>query len=399
MPPRRPHTKSRQGCAVCKRRRIKCDENRPTCTPCTNSARECEYPERDITFMPSASTRRRITNSPVTSLSSQVSPGCDPENLQGPSVNMLHIELLHQLATETLKSLHENVSDMDISLSEMMKHSLTAPYLINELLALAALHLSTICAQRRDFYRHHAIQLQTHALRIFHEMNSEVNSETVVPLFLFTSFLGLHMLCDTLINRGGNFDEFLDNFVHYLRVHRGSRTVIGAHWDLLAETPLWPILQDQTSRLNQQTSLDLDCNRLFKLIRTSGLDPSTSHNYEETIETLRLAKAPSKNGATSLGIFTWPVVVPSAYIDLLAERKPEALVILSHYAILLHSRRDTWMFSDAGQFMIQSINQQLGPEWADWLTGPNFALASCSTTGAPHQEEMMEDLSNSCKHV
>lgn len=331
----------------------------------------------------------------MTSLSSQASPCYDPEKLQDQSVNMLHIELLHQLATETLKSLHENVGDMDISFSEIMKHSLTAPYLINELLAIAALHLSTISARRRDFYRHHAIQLQTHALRIFHEMNSEVNSATVVPLFLFTSFLGLHMLCDTLINRGGNFDEFLDSFVHYLRVHRGTRTVIGAHWGLLAETPLWPILENQTSRLNQQTSVDLQCSRLFELIQTSGLDPSTSRNYKETIESLRLAKAPSQNGLTSLGIFTWPVVVPLEYIDLLANRKPEALVILSHYAVLLHSRRDTWMFRDAGQFMIQSINQQLGPEWADWLAGPNFALASCSTTGTLHQEELMQHVSNS----
>ena len=45
--------------------------------------------------------------------------------------------------------------------------------------------------------------------------------------------------------------------------------------------------------------------------------------------------------ASSLGIFTWSVIVPEGYIDLLMNRKPEALAILSHYAVVLHHRRDT----------------------------------------------------------
>ncbi|KAL8366112.1 hypothetical protein RB595_004743 [Gaeumannomyces hyphopodioides] len=41
---RRGHTKSRRGCFNCKRRRIKCQENRPACGHCVKTGLGCEYP-------------------------------------------------------------------------------------------------------------------------------------------------------------------------------------------------------------------------------------------------------------------------------------------------------------------------------------------------------------------
>ncbi|KLU89709.1 hypothetical protein MAPG_08678, partial [Magnaporthiopsis poae ATCC 64411] len=41
---RRGHTKSRRGCFNCKRRRIKCQENRPACGHCVKTGLKCEYP-------------------------------------------------------------------------------------------------------------------------------------------------------------------------------------------------------------------------------------------------------------------------------------------------------------------------------------------------------------------
>lgn len=40
---RKSTTRSRQGCNTCKRRRIRCDEVKPRCTPCYRSSRVCEF--------------------------------------------------------------------------------------------------------------------------------------------------------------------------------------------------------------------------------------------------------------------------------------------------------------------------------------------------------------------
>jgi hypothetical protein len=41
---RKGHTKSRRGCYNCKRRRIKCQESRPSCGHCVKTGLKCEYP-------------------------------------------------------------------------------------------------------------------------------------------------------------------------------------------------------------------------------------------------------------------------------------------------------------------------------------------------------------------
>ncbi|KAI9900690.1 hypothetical protein N3K66_004952 [Trichothecium roseum] len=43
--PRKGHHKSRAGCLVCKRRRVKCDEGRPDCGQCRRLALQCRYGE------------------------------------------------------------------------------------------------------------------------------------------------------------------------------------------------------------------------------------------------------------------------------------------------------------------------------------------------------------------
>lgn len=38
------HRKTRAGCFSCKRRRVKCSEERPSCQPCLRNCLECMYP-------------------------------------------------------------------------------------------------------------------------------------------------------------------------------------------------------------------------------------------------------------------------------------------------------------------------------------------------------------------
>ncbi|KAL4988790.1 hypothetical protein BDW68DRAFT_186981 [Aspergillus falconensis] len=52
--PRRRHRKSRNGCAECKRRRIKCDEVKPSCSRCILTMQKCVYAATAPTTQPSA---------------------------------------------------------------------------------------------------------------------------------------------------------------------------------------------------------------------------------------------------------------------------------------------------------------------------------------------------------
>lgn len=54
---RRGHFKSRMGCFNCKRRRVKCNELRPHCSPCRRLALDCAYPPTPTPAAASSSLR------------------------------------------------------------------------------------------------------------------------------------------------------------------------------------------------------------------------------------------------------------------------------------------------------------------------------------------------------
>ncbi|KAJ5934783.1 hypothetical protein N7466_004330 [Penicillium verhagenii] len=266
-----------------------------------------------------------------------------------------------------------------------MKSSSTSPFLMNELLALAATHISIQRPSERSIYRHHATQLQNHALASFNNAQNSEEPEGYMCRFIFSSMLGVHMLCDTLHFRDPDFTLFLDSFTHYLRIHCGVRSVMRNKWQALNETALGPVLRDGELRLQSKTNdgLGPECSRLLGLVERSNLGPSITATYHTAIESLQMAfnsvSSTDSPRGYCVGVVSWPATLSSEYIDLLTRRSPDALAILAHYAVILHHHRNLWLFGDGGRYLIQSISEFLGPGWAEWVAFPNHALSEPTT--------------------
>ncbi|KAL4881166.1 hypothetical protein BJY04DRAFT_218345 [Aspergillus karnatakaensis] len=384
---RRAHKKSRGGCIECKRRHVKCDEKRPICSNCISSQRLCEYAGfRIIQSRPGASIKQRARSSDSLSPSSSTPPDTSPLMQPDPPANMLHTELFHHLSTQTLPLLCANGSNLALQPTELINFALATPYLFNELLALAALHLGIRREAQKDYYRHHAAQLQNHALRLLNESEPHLNqggeSETSISVLLFSSILGIHLLCDTLVFRSHDLQDFLDRFIHYLRIHRGVRTVVGGNWKQLKKSSFSSVLTQCEPTVTEDIGPDQECTRLLSLIDGAKLGASFTNTYIETIKSLEWSIQVAQNGSGGdqwYGALLWPIMVPWEYIDMLVHRRPEALVILAHFAVLLHSCRNLWVFGDGGRFIIESVSQYLGPEWAGWMEWPSHSLVDSSS--------------------
>jgi hypothetical protein len=292
---------------------------------------------------------------------------------------MQHAELSYHLLTETLESFRLEFGDVPIPFHGLFKEVISAPYLMNELLALAAIHRSTLNPNEEAFYLHQATELQTHALSIFNAMEPQVNAETCVPLVLFSSILGLHEMCKTFIFRETDFEPFMESFVRYLSLHRGVRTITSGSWHYLGESILGQILKQGESTITIGTSLGELYSRLQVLIEATNLSHEDIVSCEQAISSLQsvFGAAPSNlQGRLSVhAILAWPIILCQGYADLLRRREPHALVILAHFGAAMHSRRDMWMFGDGGAFLVNLISQHLGDEWSDWLAWPIQAIS------------------------
>ncbi|CAG8406135.1 unnamed protein product [Penicillium salamii] len=382
---RRTHKKSRNGCVECKRRHMKCDEKRPICSNCTSSQRHCEFVGPFPLVHGSRSASRELTTaSPSVQSQSALSPA---QILQQPNtftedapVNMLHVEFLHGLWSDGMNALLSSDSPEKISFQDFLHHGLGAPYLMNELLSLSALHLSIIRPEKRNYYQHHSTQLQNYALNSFNAMSSHITAENTAPIFLFAGILGLHKLCETLVCRDDDFEGFLDRFVQYVILHHGVRVIVGqGRWELLHQTNLKPLLDLGTKIPPLDSTLGPVCQELLDRIKGVGLDDSIFRIYQQAVQAVQSVmamiegQAPGTNNVNIL--VAWPILVPREYIDLVSERRSEALVIFAYYGALVDTHKDLWLFRDGGEYLVRSISQYLGTHWEEWLRWPCHNLA------------------------
>ncbi|KAI1372154.1 hypothetical protein F4677DRAFT_270910 [Hypoxylon crocopeplum] len=418
---RRSHRKSRNGCKECKRRHMKCDENRPTCANCNAAQRRCSYldlyssrseiPGRAIdshseratllsspapcaATTPSATTPSSITYPQQLPADSAefATDGADdlPSSLLPPSgFDLHHLTLLHHLENEVLRSrtpwLVADVEGAQICYEAIFKSATAAPYLMDQMLAFSALHMSTLQSDGAEKAQHlrEASKLQTRALGLFNASKPEVNEGNAVAMLVFCSFVGLHCLFDAVSSRG-DFSDFLSKAVKYLSLHHGVHIIAHQGWQFLHQTELKQIINAiEDSEKNQPPHANAvhECDHVEDLLNQSR-DKLGQQTYEACCNALHVLRwvfdsrrALPKPYPTHITL-AWPIRITTEFIELLEQRQPVSLVILAHWAMLLHADREFWVFGDAGRFMIESLSHYLGRYWDEWLAVPKAALDS-----------------------
>ena len=75
-------------------------------------------------------------------------------------------------------------------------------------------------------------------------------------------------------------------------------------------------------------------------------------------------------------LFSWTMLAPREFRGLLQAKRPEVLVLLGYYALMLHYGRHMWQVGDAGAYILELVYNYLSPEWHHWLKYPREAIAS-----------------------
>ncbi|KAK4174825.1 hypothetical protein QBC36DRAFT_356212 [Triangularia setosa] len=407
---RRSHKKSRAGCLECKRRHVKCDEQRPKCIICTLSERDCSYASPTQLSQTTAGTDGtatpfsgdRVAVSPPGSVSgSSVSnaasstlgdaapvPGVPLPELGHPSsylchdVNSAHMELMIRFKfSDHAPELNEELHDFASKL--LFRCALQAPYLMHQMLAVCARRLAGLFPDRSDFFLEHAMHLQTRAISIYNETaaKAQIDQNNCSALLLYCSLLSRHLLADLLAKRDTNLDGFLDRYLQFLSISGGLKGVSVTAWELLLESDikhlvLWAI------GISQSLPLGNHCDYLRHLISESlSLGLQSREACLKAVDFLQVGfdkiLGHDVRNERYLMIFM-PAAVPSEFTDLLAQRRPEAIAVMGYWALYLHLSRNVWHVADSGAYLLRSIARYLGPDWGHWLSWPLSMLEQTS---------------------
>lgn len=301
-----------------------------------------------------------------------------------PTWDIRDMELLHHWCTNTYKTMTDVPDQQLIWQTTATTIGFSYLFLLNQLLAIAALHMAICRPENEEVWHTRATELQSLALKGFNSMEQQIDESNCIVVLFFSALVGTHLLGDrSRIRALASGSEYLDHLVSCVSLMRSVRSlVLQHHTAFLFQSSVRPLLITRNPT-PPYTGVPAECRQLTVMIKESDLGPSSIEAYEAAIDRLfwlfDLTEVPSKPHDTPRSVFAWPVQLNDEYMALLNQRRPEALIILAYYGVILHFYRNAWCIGDSGASSIRAINTQLGSYWSQWLQWPMSMIDSSQT--------------------
>jgi hypothetical protein len=260
--------------------------------------------------------------------------------------------------------------------TEVIRLAFGFPYLMHALLGHAALHLSATVPDQREMWDIQAVGLHTTSVSMFRAITTTQSSDedSMFAAYLFSTFISKHVLYHVLSAPTHDLDSILEGFTGFLRLQLGVPLLLSSgRQDLpIPSSKMHSVLRQYTTAITALESLAPVAALLplhDMLANDVHLDPATRATYRTALNPLNNCYAAPTEALSAIAAFYWPTRLDSRFAAELARRSPEALVILTYYAVVLHRHRGNWLFGVGGGFVVEAVAGFLGREWEGWMRG------------------------------
>ncbi|KAF2182926.1 hypothetical protein K469DRAFT_751817 [Zopfia rhizophila CBS 207.26] len=357
---RRSHGKSRTGCKNCKRRKIKCDEQRPSCRNCLKHRVDCEF---------------------VVGLDAFLRPRNATTAQPNSDLNMFDLELMHHYTTSAYATLSCEPVLRNLWRGPVVELAFTCDYVMRTILAVSALHLAHHRPEKKDFYVSIALTYHQIASRQALGLLSDVAKEDVVKLFMFSSLTIFVALGGPRNPSDGLLFIGESSFPDWIFLLRGTKSLIAIAGQELSRGPLAPLFTHAMRRWEilhppeEAGSCQEDVlGELQALVDANVGDEEALRIYNHATTELRgvLRAFDTENGA-SMGItdaFVWIHEVTEEFLPLLRVPTQEALAIFAHFCVLLKKLEIHWWMQGWANHLMRRVHEHLDDEHRLWIRWP-----------------------------
>ncbi|PYI02533.1 putative C6 finger domain protein [Aspergillus sclerotiicarbonarius CBS 121057] len=382
---RRSHPKSRLGCLSCKRRRIKCDEQKPICSTCHFRSTSCAYPTPQVRDgrKPQSPTSTKPSTKPSTTNTRELG-AIFCEAPVRPGISLADLDLFHHFATSTYRTLANEVGGSSIWQHHVLKWSMTFPFMLRLVLALSALHLSHESPSKSQHYQ---TQADDHFAFGLPPVVSIVSSLDITNCQ--RAYISAVMVCFIYLARGprpGQYLVFSDKGrSEWWLLVQGIQLILGSYREHVFTGTLATTRTEgrRVPRLDKSVGLELwehknHIRSLRQLINHSVADPAHRESYglalealvhyfdEVHLERLRQDESP----AFVHTIIELMFQLPEDFVILVEKKEPVALVILAHCTIVLEYMSSVWYMRGWSKHILARIRNGLPKNMQHWIEWP-----------------------------
>lgn len=249
-------------------------------------------------------------------------------------------------------------------------------FLHHAVLAVTAMHLAYLYPSRRNEYHVLGTTHQDIAMPLFRAAVAEISASNCNAILIFTHLLVIYSFAseteDEKLIMAPEENEGLPSWLYYLRE---GCAMLCKVWYAIASGPIAPL-----SSAWQSTGLDLSklppppLLDYFLSVPQSGWSPAVRTTYAtaalELARAFKVIDAVGDEVSTWDVIRIWPMRRISAYMELLREWHPAALLLLAHYAIILKKVDGYWYFEGQAARLLRTARGRLSEEWWPYIEWP-----------------------------
>jgi hypothetical protein len=353
-----------------------CDETKPNCVNCQKYGQTCAYPIRKTPLSPNDSPNQPIST-PSSVEGSHIGQTQDTTEAhsQDPCLNIDHLRLLHHFTTVTAKTLVAEPGAEDVFHTYAIKIAFDFPFLLQGVLAIAALHLSRTETSLREDYLNQAKRHHAAALSQFRNDITSIDASNFEAVLCFVGMLDAYSVAqpvDTQDSPGHVLDVILHNFALTRRV----RPLVSQFYPLVLGSTLGRIVPKDTQGIDMDVTpseTELSKLRRFSEVTQPIYPADINEAYGRAIQVLEVifdvARRSPKPPSDSL-LKLWIHFVTPRFLELLRERQPGALIIFAHYAVLFKRSQQYWFFEGVAEQILRIATTFVPTEWRSWLDWP-----------------------------
>ena len=296
-------------------------------------------------------------------------------------LDIADLELLHHFVTVTALQLSSRNSPDADALWQVhaVRLGFKHEFLLRGILAVGALHLGFLNPDQRAAYELKASTHQEIALQSFRDTLSRVDETNCHALFAFSCLIVVMAFASP------RKDDPQSEILHWFHLVRGCHSVVQLHWELLRQSFLSPLLNEMAYQSTKAAHNVEDADRIIDL-HTICRDPTQSREVSQAYSTaihellgvfIHASVLRSRGEGSVLAAFVWPINLPPKFLELLAEQRPEAMVILAHYCVLLHwagDEEEEWFLKGWSRYTFDTIKASVGESWHPSLAWPEAII-------------------------
>jgi hypothetical protein len=316
-------------------------------------------------------------------------------------LNSVHLELLHNFTTLTSYSLSNDVALRTLWRIKVPQLGFSVDFVMRGILAISALHMSRTFPSKHDYYLAMAMSEHEAALREALSVLRNVTAGNCSALYVF-SIMTFYYTVAAPRTVGDMLLANASGVADWLVVFRGLRGISDVATRELLDGPFAALFIHGQARIDESfsavatsqgwnlTNEHMQLETLRRLVSRATKEPQLLDVYLRSINELELCFQNNSArfqsiipGMTAGGnpgesivvpetaiVLSWAYQVCNEFVELLVQRRGEALVIFAYYCVLLKSLDGCWWMHGRTSHFLQEIWEALTQQQKLWIQWP-----------------------------